>query len=147
MGMKLKEHDITLHGDQVTLRPMTENDWDVLLKWNSDPAVLYYSEGSDVKSYNLEQVQGMYRYVSQAAFLLSKLPAYSRTTETTVASSNVNLRRRRNSTACFGPCGPLNCVARNSLVTGVLHNQPLKLTGAAILVFRGSMSSHATPAA
>ena len=65
--MRLKEHDITLHGNQVTLRPMTENDWDVLLKWNSDPAVLYYSEGSDVKSYDLEQVQEMYRDVSQNA--------------------------------------------------------------------------------
>src|SRR5215475_10554686 len=67
MSMRLKEHGITLHGNQVTLRPMTENDWDVLLKWNSDPAVLYYSEGSDVKSYDLEQVQGMYRDVSQNA--------------------------------------------------------------------------------
>ena len=41
---KLNEHDITLHGAQVTLRPMTENDWDVLLKWNSDPAAHYCSE-------------------------------------------------------------------------------------------------------
>ncbi|HKQ72389.1 MAG TPA: GNAT family N-acetyltransferase [Blastocatellia bacterium] len=65
--MKLKEHSITLHGQFVTLRPMTENDWDILLKWNSDPDVLYFSEGGDVKSYNLEQVQDNYRGVSQNA--------------------------------------------------------------------------------
>ena len=42
-----------LYGEQETLRPMTGNDWDVLLKWNSDPEVLYFSEGGDVASYNL----------------------------------------------------------------------------------------------
>jgi aminoglycoside 6'-N-acetyltransferase len=47
---------------------MTEGDWDILLKWNSDPEVLYFSEGDDVESYNLEQVQGIYRGVSQNAF-------------------------------------------------------------------------------
>jgi len=47
---------------------MTENDWDVLLKWNSDPKVLYYCEGDDVISYSLEQIQEMYRRVSQNAF-------------------------------------------------------------------------------
>lgn len=66
--MKLKEHNITLYGNRVTLRPMTENDWDVLLKWNSDPEVLYFSEGEDVNSWTLEDIQGMYRYVSQNAF-------------------------------------------------------------------------------
>jgi aminoglycoside 6'-N-acetyltransferase len=66
--MKLNEHKITLHGEQVTLRPMTENDWNILLKWNSDSEVLYFSEGGDVKSYDLEQVQGIYREVSQNAF-------------------------------------------------------------------------------
>jgi len=50
------------------LRPMTEDDWDILLKWNSDPEVLYYSEGDDVQSYNLEEIQGIYRGTSQTAF-------------------------------------------------------------------------------
>jgi|SRR5215475_1943191 len=68
ISMKLKEHNITLYGDQVTLRPMTENDWDILLKWNSDPEVLYFSEGGDVSSWNLEDIQGIYRDVSQNAF-------------------------------------------------------------------------------
>ena len=64
----LNEHNITLHGEQVVLRPMTENDWDILARWNSDPEVLYFSEGADVKAYDLEDVQGIYRWVSQNAF-------------------------------------------------------------------------------
>jgi aminoglycoside 6'-N-acetyltransferase len=64
----LNEHNITLHGEQVVLRPMTENDWDILARWNSDPEILYFSEGADVESYDLEEVQGIYRWVSQNAF-------------------------------------------------------------------------------
>ena len=48
--MKLREHTITLGSEKVILRPMTEADWDILLKWNSDPQVLYYSEGDDVQA-------------------------------------------------------------------------------------------------
>jgi RimJ/RimL family protein N-acetyltransferase len=57
-----------LHGERVTLRPMTEGDWDALLRWNSDPEVLYYTEGGDVTSYDLEMVQKIYRGTSQNAF-------------------------------------------------------------------------------
>ncbi len=35
---------------------MTENDWDILLKWNNDPEVLYYAEGENSISYSLEEV-------------------------------------------------------------------------------------------
>ena len=66
--MNLREHSIILRGERVVLRPMTENDWDILLKWNSDPQVLYYSEGDDVQAYNLEDINGIYRGVSQTAF-------------------------------------------------------------------------------
>lgn len=66
--MKLREHTIILQGEVVVLRPMTEDDWDVLLKWNSDPEVLYFSEGSDITSWELEPMQEMYREVSQTAF-------------------------------------------------------------------------------
>jgi len=66
--MKLRKHPITLKSEKVVLRPMTESDWDILLKWNSDAEVLYYSEGDDVQAYSLEDIQGIYRGVSQAAF-------------------------------------------------------------------------------
>jgi RimJ/RimL family protein N-acetyltransferase len=65
--MKLKTHAITLTGERVTLRPMTEADWPDLLRWNSDPEVLYYSEGDEVQSNNLDEVQSIYRMVSQTA--------------------------------------------------------------------------------
>ena len=65
---KLREHDITLKRGRIVLRPMTEEDWDLLLKWNSDADVLYWTEGDDVTSYALEDVQGIYRGVSQNAF-------------------------------------------------------------------------------
>jgi RimJ/RimL family protein N-acetyltransferase/predicted N-acetyltransferase YhbS len=66
--MILREHPITLTGDRVLLRPMTEDDWDILLKWNSDPQVLYFSEGDDVQAYSLEDIQGIYRGTSQTAY-------------------------------------------------------------------------------
>ena len=66
--MLLRAHDIVLHGNLVTLRPLTEEDWDVLLRWNSDPDVLYFADGEDVSSYDLPTVQSIYRTVSQNAF-------------------------------------------------------------------------------
>ena len=63
----LRQHDITLGSGRVVLRPMTEDDWDMLLKWNSDPEVLYFAEGDDVASYSIEEVQAIYRGVSQTA--------------------------------------------------------------------------------
>lgn len=68
MAITLREHDITLHGTAVTLRPMTEEEWDVLARWGSDPDVLWFSEGDDVQSYSLDEVQEIYREVSQSAF-------------------------------------------------------------------------------
>jgi RimJ/RimL family protein N-acetyltransferase len=61
-------HDITLQGMRVLLCPLTENDWEILLKWNNDPDVLYYSESENVASHSLQQVQYMYGMVSQNAY-------------------------------------------------------------------------------
>jgi RimJ/RimL family protein N-acetyltransferase len=47
---------------------MTEDYWDLLLRWNNDPEVLVFSEADDVSRYALEQVQQIYRGVSQRAF-------------------------------------------------------------------------------
>jgi Carboxypeptidase regulatory-like domain len=62
--MKLRRHDVTLIGNRVTSRPLTEDDWDVLLAWNSDPEILHDTDGNDVRGYNLAQVQ--VRSASQA---------------------------------------------------------------------------------
>jgi hypothetical protein len=67
---RLKQHQITLagrtgRGIKVQLRPLTENDWDLLEKWNRDPDVLYYAEGDDVAAYSPEKVRQIYRSVSQ----------------------------------------------------------------------------------
>jgi len=64
---ELTTHSITLQGNRVTLRPMTEEDWPALLCWNNDPQVLYFSEGDDVTGYNIDEVQEIYRTVSQTA--------------------------------------------------------------------------------
>jgi RimJ/RimL family protein N-acetyltransferase len=64
--VKLKEHDVILRGDSVVLRPMMEDDWDTLFKWNNDPEVLYYCDC--VTSWDLEPMKKMYRGVSQKSF-------------------------------------------------------------------------------
>jgi len=46
---------------------MTEDDWAILLKWNSNPDVLYFAEGDDVSAYTLDQLQQIYRGISQKA--------------------------------------------------------------------------------
>ena len=66
--MKLKEHSITLQGKAVQLRPMRETDWKMLFEWNNDPEVLYFSEGEDITSYTLGELQPIYRGVSQTSF-------------------------------------------------------------------------------
>ncbi len=70
--MLLREHCITLDGRAggltVRLRPMAEEDWGLLERWNSDPEVLYYAEGDDVAAWTPEEVRLIYRSVSQKAF-------------------------------------------------------------------------------
>jgi len=65
---RLRGHTITLRDRELVLRPMTEDDWDLLYRWNSDPEVLYYAEGDDVTERSQEEVRGIYRSVSQTAF-------------------------------------------------------------------------------
>jgi RimJ/RimL family protein N-acetyltransferase len=67
-ALKVREHKIVLRGERVVLRPLTEDDWGPLLKWNSDPEVLYFAEGDDVRSYTIDEIQTVYRSVSQTAF-------------------------------------------------------------------------------
>ena len=60
---------MTLHGERLVLRPMTEGDWYIVQRWESDPDVLYYFDSGWVHSHELEDTQMIYRGVSQAAFV------------------------------------------------------------------------------
>jgi len=70
---KLKPHDIILHDEDVTLRPLTEDDWEYLVKWEGDPEVTYWfggfplSEGPE--AYFLQEVQEHFRSGSQNAYI------------------------------------------------------------------------------
>jgi RimJ/RimL family protein N-acetyltransferase len=64
----LRPHSFVLESPRLRLRPLTEDDWDVLLPWNNDPDVLYFADGSDTPGYTLAQVQDIYRSVSERAF-------------------------------------------------------------------------------
>ena len=66
---RLRVHSVTLRSGRLGLRPMTEDDWDVLAKWNTDPEVLYYAEGDDISSRSLEETQMICRDVSRHAFV------------------------------------------------------------------------------
>jgi RimJ/RimL family protein N-acetyltransferase len=66
--MMLRTHDLVIRGKNLTLRPLTEDDWGILFSWNNDPEVLYFAEGDDVAGYDLAQVQSIYRAVSQNAY-------------------------------------------------------------------------------
>ena len=65
---ELRKHNIILKSDNITLRPMTEDDWNALLIWNTDPDVLYFTEGDNVENYSLEEIKYIYRYVSQTSY-------------------------------------------------------------------------------
>ena len=60
----LREHDVTLRGPRLVLRPLTENDWAPLLAWNNDPEVLAWAEGDEVESRTLDEVRHIYRSIS-----------------------------------------------------------------------------------
>ena len=66
---RLREHSITLRGERLVQRPMTEGDWDIVQKWESDPDVLHYFDSAWVDERELETTQMIYRGVSQAAFV------------------------------------------------------------------------------
>ncbi len=66
---KLKTHNVILKSilkkNSIKLRPLKEKDWDLLLKWNNDPEVLYYCEEDDIESRDIEEVKDIYCDVSR----------------------------------------------------------------------------------
>lgn len=65
----IKSHNITLYGGndqyEIVLRPLTDEDLPYLYKWNSDPEVLYWTEGEDIEGYPPEVVYQIYGGISQ----------------------------------------------------------------------------------
>ncbi len=64
----LREHSFNLNGKYVALRPMMEYDWDTILKWETDPDVLYWSDGNPDHPRTPEKVRYIFRTVSQRAY-------------------------------------------------------------------------------
>lgn len=64
MDAPLPHHDIVLRDPPLTLRPMTERDWPLLLRWNRDPSVLVWTDGEGTPPRDLEQTQHLYRSVA-----------------------------------------------------------------------------------
>ena len=64
---RLQTHEVYLRGDHVRLRPMTENDWGFLLKWNNEPKVMEYADHDDFKPSALGELQAIYRWISTHA--------------------------------------------------------------------------------
>lgn len=65
----IKTHNITLHGGNdeynLILHPLSDDHLPYLYKWNSDPEVLYWTEGDDVEAYPPELVHQIYGGISQ----------------------------------------------------------------------------------
>lgn len=66
--MRLREHGITLHGERVFLRPMTEDDWKIVAKWETDPEIIHWADTGLVAMRTAEEVKKIFRKVSQHAF-------------------------------------------------------------------------------
>lgn len=66
---RLRRHAITLRDGDLVLRPMTEADWDLVLRINNDPELGHFTEGDDWHEYALEELQRIYRTISENALL------------------------------------------------------------------------------
>lgn len=66
--VELRRHDVVLRGERVTLRPMTEGYWDLLLAWNNDPEVMEHVESDGFAPRSLVELQSIYRWISTHAY-------------------------------------------------------------------------------
>ena len=65
---ELRAHSVRLADGAVVLRPLTEQDWDLLMAWNSDPEVFYFADWDAVAPRSLDEVKAIYRQVSRVAY-------------------------------------------------------------------------------
>jgi len=65
----LRAHDVHLAGERVTLRPMTESDWQHVCAWNADLEVLYWADEPGVAPRQPDETKWIYRSVSVFAYV------------------------------------------------------------------------------
>ncbi|MDE2902961.1 MAG: GNAT family N-acetyltransferase [Chloroflexota bacterium] len=66
-GSRLRTHEVTLRSGPVVLRPLTEDDWDLVVRWWNDPDIAYYADSNESK-YSLSQVREIVRGISSKAY-------------------------------------------------------------------------------
>ena len=64
---RLRTHEVTLWSGMVALRPLTEDDWDLVLGWWNDPEIAVYADSNE-SQYSLAQVQEIVRSISRHAY-------------------------------------------------------------------------------
>jgi len=63
----LRKHNYILEDKNIKLRPMLEDDFNIMIKWNSDLEVLYYSEGDDVQEpHSVDDIKDIYKTAPNA---------------------------------------------------------------------------------
>ena len=65
----LRPHRFRLQTPRLVLRPMSEDDWPTLLRWNQDPTVLEYWDSGNTEPWTLTKLQDVYRGISQHAWM------------------------------------------------------------------------------
>jgi RimJ/RimL family protein N-acetyltransferase len=60
----LHQPDIILINDTIRISKAIKNQWSLALKWYQNPLIMYYSEGNKDISYNMEDINRMYTYLS-----------------------------------------------------------------------------------
>lgn len=64
---RLSTHQVTLRSGPVTLRPLTEDDWDLVVGWWNDPDIASDADANE-GPYSLGQVQKIMRGISRHAY-------------------------------------------------------------------------------
>ena len=64
---RLRTHEVTLWSGMVALRPLTEDDWGLVVGWWNDPEIAAYSDSNE-GPYSLGQVQKIMRGLSRCAY-------------------------------------------------------------------------------
>ncbi|MCY3958213.1 MAG: GNAT family N-acetyltransferase [Chloroflexi bacterium] len=64
---RLRTHQVTLRLGPVTLRPLTEDDWDFVVGWWNDPEIASDADSNE-GPYSLRQVQKIMRRISSHAY-------------------------------------------------------------------------------